>query len=196
MLEPYRRQFPNAANAEDVTRKLAVAYAETNRPADAAVEFEHISSNATEEPAVRREALSRAADLYGKAGNDPKTLPCCERLVAEYPTPVPEAIEVRERLAQLAAKSGDTAANSSGCGKSSMPMRRPVRRAPSAPGISRRTPSLKLAEPLRDSFRAIHLVAPLKKSLVAKRQSMEAALAAYKAAAEYHVAGSDHRRHL
>jgi hypothetical protein len=188
VLEPYRKQFPNGANAEDVTRKLAVAYAETNRSADAAVEFEHISGNAAEEPAVRHEALTRAADLYGKAGNDPKSAAMLQRLVAEYPTPVPEAIEVRERLAQMAAKSGDTAREQQWL--------RDIVHADGQAGPARTdrtrylaaTAQLKLAEPLRDSFREIRLVAPLKKSLVAKRQSMEAALAAYKAASEYHVA--------
>ena len=108
VLEPYRKQYPNS-NAEDVTRKLAVCYAEDNRPADAALEFERISTNTTEETAVRREALMRAADLYGKAGNQVKTVAMMEREVAEYPTPIPAAIEVREQLAQLAAKSGNTA---------------------------------------------------------------------------------------
>jgi tetratricopeptide (TPR) repeat protein len=188
VLEPYRKQYPNGANAEDVTRKLAVAYAEANRPADAAVEFEHISSNAGEEPAVRREALSRAADLYGKAGNSVQTVAMLEREVNEYPTPIPEAIEVREQLAQLAGKSGNTSREAQWL--------RDIVHADAQAGAARteRTKylaanaQLKLAQPLRDSFRAIRLVTPLKKSLVAKRQSMEAALAAYKAAADYHVA--------
>jgi cellulose synthase operon protein C len=188
VLEPYRKQYPDSANAEDVSRKLAVAYAATNRPADAALEFEHISSNSTEEPAVRHEALLRAADLYGKAGNDGKTGAMLQRLVAEYPTPVPDAIEVRERLAQIAAKSGDTAREQQWL--------RDIVHADAQAGPARTdrtrylaaTAQLKLAAPLRDSFRAIRLVAPLKKSLVAKRQSLEAALAAYKAASEYHVA--------
>jgi hypothetical protein len=95
---------------------------------------------------------------------------------------------VRERLAQLAAKSGDTAREQQWL--------REIVHTDAQAGAARTdrtrylaaTAQLKLAEPLRDSFRAIRLVAPLKKSLVAKRQSMEAALAAYKAASEYHVA--------
>lgn len=188
VLEPYRKQFPDAANAEDVTRKLAVAYAQSNRPADAAVEFEHIASNATEEPAVRHEALTRAAALYDQAANPVKTVAMLQRLVAEYPTPVPEAIEVRAQLARMAAKSGDTAREQQWL--------RDIVHADAQAGAARTdrtrylaaTAQLKLAEPLRDSFRAIRLVAPLKKSLVAKRQSMEAALAAYKTASDYHVA--------
>jgi tetratricopeptide (TPR) repeat protein len=188
VLEPYRKQYPNGANAEDVTRKLAVSYAEANRPADAAVEFEHISTNTTEESAVRREALTRAADLYGKAGNQVKTVAMMEREVAEYPTPVPDAVEVREQLAQLAAKAGNTAREQQWL--------REIVQADAQAGAARTdrtkylaaTAQLKLAQPLRDAFRAIRLVTPLKKSLVAKRKSMEAALTAYKTAADYHVA--------
>jgi tetratricopeptide (TPR) repeat protein len=188
VLEPYRKQYPNGANAEDVTRKLAVSYAEANRPADAALEFEHISTNSTEEAAVRREALTRAADLYGKAGNQVKTVAMMEREVAEYPAPVPAAIEVRQQLAQLAAKAGNTPREQQWL--------REIVQADAQAGAARTdrtkylaaTAQLKLAQPLRDSFRAIRLVAPLKKSLVAKRKSMEAALAAYKTAADYHVA--------
>jgi len=188
VLEPYRKQFPNSPNAEDVSRKLAVAYAETNRPGDAAVEFEHISANTTEEPAVRREALGRAADLYAKAGNQPRTVAMLEREVAEYPTPVPAAIEVREQLAQAAATAGDATRERQWL--------RDIVHADGQAGSARTdrtrylaaTAQLKLAEPLRDAFREVRLVTPLKKSLVAKRQSMEAALAAYKAASEYHVA--------
>ena len=188
VLEPYRKQYPNGANAEDVTRKLAVAYAEANRPADAAVEFEHISTNATEEPAVRREALTRAAELYGKAGNQVQMVAMLEREVADYPTPVPEAIEVREQLATLAAKAGNTSREQQWL--------REIVRADAQAGPARTdrtkylaaTAQLKLAAPLRDAFRSVRLALPLKKSLVAKRQSMEAALAAYKTASDYHVA--------
>jgi cellulose synthase operon protein C len=187
VLEPYRKQYPTV-NAEDVTRKLAVSYAEANRPADAAVEFEHISTNATEETAVRHEALTRAVDLYGKAGNQVKTVAMMEREVAEYPTPIPDAIEVREQLAQLAAKSGNTPRETQWL--------REIVHADAQAGVARTertkylaaTAQLQLAQPLRDAFRGIRLVTPLKKSLVAKRQSMEAALAAYKSAADYHVA--------
>jgi TolA-binding protein len=192
VLEPYRKQFPNA-NAEDVTRKLAVAYSEANRPADAAVEFEHISSNSTEEAEVRHEALMRAADLYGKAGNQVKTVAMLEREVAEYPTPVPAAIEVREQLAQLAAKGGNPTREAQWL--------REIVHADAQAGAARTdrtrylaaTAQLKLAEPLRDAFRDIRLVIPLKKSLIAKRKSREAALAAstFETAELYRKLGKD-----
>jgi hypothetical protein len=47
---------------------------------------------------------------------------------------------------------------------------------------------LALAAPTRDAFRAVRLVAPLKRSLAAKRKALEAALVAYRSATDYGVA--------
>jgi cellulose synthase operon protein C len=47
---------------------------------------------------------------------------------------------------------------------------------------------LSLAQPVRDAFRGVRLSAPLKKSLVGKRQSLDKALNAYQQAAAYNVA--------
>ena len=50
-------------------------------------------------PEVRLEALNIAADQYEKSGNSAKTIALLEKLVAEYPTPVAERIETRQKLA-------------------------------------------------------------------------------------------------
>ncbi len=101
---------------------------------------------------------------------------------------MPAAIEVREQLAQLAAKAGNPAREEQWL--------REIVHADAQAGPARTdrtrylaaTAQLRLAQPLRDEFRDIRLVIPLKKSLIAKRKSMEAALAAYKTAADYNVA--------
>ena len=186
VLEDYRREFPND-HAADVRRKLAVAYAEAKQPAQAAVEFDRIARDDKEDRAVRREALMRAADLYGKAGNETEASAALERFVAEYPVPVSDAEEVRERLATAAVKRGDPGA---------LHWFREIVDADARAGAQRtdRTrflaaqAQLELAAPARDAFRRIHLVAPLKRSLAAKRKALESALAAYKAALDYHVA--------
>ena len=188
VLQDYRRRYPQSEHAEDVTRKLAVAYSEANHPGDAAVEFEHIAGNAGEAADVRHEALVRASELYDKAGNAPKTTAMLEGLVAQYPTPVPEAMEAREHLARLAATSGDTSRQQYWLHE--------IVRTDAAAGAARTdrthylaaTAQLQLAQPTRDAFRSIRLVAPLKKTLAAKRTALEQALAAYKSAADYQVA--------
>lgn len=188
VLEDYRRQFPEDARAKDVTRKLAFAYAQSKRPAQAAAEFERISTTQSEDREVRREALLRAADLYEKAGDAPRSTALLERFVSEYPAPVPDAMEARERLATAAEKSGDE--------RHALLWYREIVKSDAEAGAARtdRTrylaarAALALAAPARDEFRRVRLVAPLKRSLVAKRKALEKALADYKTALGYHVA--------
>ena len=105
VLESFRRDFPQDKLQPEVTRSLAVAYSATGRAGLAATEFERIAASPTEDPAVRREATMQAADLYEKAGNAEQAVAMLEKFVIGYPTPVPEAVEVRqrpvERLEQL-----------------------------------------------------------------------------------------------
>jgi tetratricopeptide (TPR) repeat protein len=188
VLEGFRRNFPGSPLAPDVTRKLAVAYGEANRPGEAAAEFERIAATAAEEPAVRREAQMQSADLYAKAGNTPKAVAMLEKFVAANPTPVADAVEARQRLADYATRAGDSARRDY--------WYREIITADAQAGAQRtqRThylaakAQLTLAAPARDAFRAVRLSAPLKTSLVVKRHALEAAMDGYKAAADYQVA--------
>ena len=188
VLEGFRRSFPASPLAADVTRKLAVAYGEANRPGEAAAEFERIAASPTEDRAVRREAQMQSADLYARSGNTPKAVAMLEQFVAANPTPVSDAVEARARLADYAVKAGDTARRDR--------WYREIIAADAQAGAQRteRThylaakAQLTLAAPARDAFRAVRLTAPLKKSLVDKRQALEAAMNGYKAAADYQVA--------
>src|SRR6185312_9955000 len=187
VLEDYRRQFPKE-HGTDVTKKLAVAYSEAGRPGEAAGEFEKIATNPAEDRAVQREALLQSADLYAKANNVPKAVGMLEKFVASNPTPIVDAEEARQRLADYATKSGDL-------GKRDY-WYREIIKVDSQAGAQRtdRThylaakAQLALAQPARDAFRAVRLTAPLKKSLIAKRKALEAAMDGYKKAAEYNVA--------
>jgi cellulose synthase operon protein C len=188
VLEDFRRRYPQHQLGPEVTHKLAVAYTEAHRPAAAAAEFEHIAASASETAAVRREALLRAADLYESAHDAPKMVAALERFVGEYPTPLADAMEARERLAVAAGQRGDH--------EQQLRWFREIVHTDAQAGAARsdRTrylaakAQLELAAPVRDEFRRVQLVAPLKKSLVAKRKAMEAALSAYKEALDYHVA--------
>src|SRR5262249_22938583 len=109
VLEDFRREYPKSELGADVTRKLAVAYTEANKPGEAATEFERIASSPTEEKSVQREALLQSADLYSKANNTPKAVTMLEKFVGGNPTPIVDAEEARQRLADYAGKGGDTA---------------------------------------------------------------------------------------
>ncbi|MBV9695532.1 MAG: tetratricopeptide repeat protein [Gammaproteobacteria bacterium] len=188
VLEDFRRQFPQNPLQAEVTRKLAVAYAAANRPGEAAVEFEHIASSPAEDRAVQREALLQSADLYAKAGNRAKAAGMLEKFVAANPTPVADAEEARQRLADYAQQAGDLARRDHWFHE--------IINADAQAGAGRteRThylaakAQLVLAQPARDAFRAVRLTAPLKKSLIVKRDALETAMAGYKRAAEYQVA--------
>ena len=190
VLEAYRRDYPKTEFSADITRKLAVAYVEDGRGAQAASEFERIASGPGEDPAVAREATLRAADLYDKSGNTVHATAMLEQFVLHYPLPVADAVEARARLADFAAKSANAARQNY--------LRNEIIKADATAGAGRTDRTrflaagarLALAEPAREAFRAIRLTAPLKKSLLAKKQAMETALAGYKAVASYDVAAT------
>jgi cellulose synthase operon protein C len=190
VLEAYRRDYPKSEYAADITRKLAVAYVEVGKPAQAAVEFEAIAATPGEEPTVAREALMRAADLHDKAGNVARSETLLEQWVARYPQPVGEAEEVRWRLAESARKANNTTRLAY--------WRAEIIKADASAGAARtdRTRFLaanaRLAQvmPLRDAFRAVHLTAPLKKSLAEKRKALEVAIKGFEDVAGYSVAST------
>jgi tetratricopeptide (TPR) repeat protein len=188
VLEGFRRDYPKNELQPEVGRKLAVAYSEAGRSGQAAVEFERIAADPKEDRKVQREALMQSADLYTKANNMPKAVAMLEKFVATNPQPVSDAMEARQRLADIAGKSGDVVKRDT--------WYRQIVQADAQAGSARteRTKylaakaQLSLAQPVRDAFRGTRLSAPLKKSLVGKRQALDKALAAYKQAAEYNVA--------
>jgi len=188
VLEGFRRAYPQNPLQRDVTTKLAVAYSAANRPGAAAAEFEQIAANPAVDKAVQREALMQSADLYAKAGNTPKAMGMLEKFVDTNPTPITDAVEARQHLAEYAQKSGDVARRDHWYHE--------IIRADEQAGAQRteRThylaakAQLALAQPARDAFREVRLTAPLKKSLIVKRNALETAMDGYKKAAEYQVA--------
>jgi tetratricopeptide (TPR) repeat protein len=188
VLERFRANNPKSEFTADVTRKLAVAYGETGQAGQAAVEFERIALNPAESRDIQREANLQAADLYAKAGNTPKAVTMLERFVTTYPTPVVDSIEARQKLADIAGNAGNV--------EGQRRWQREIIAADKNAGAGRtdRTQylaakaQLALASPTRDAFRDIPLALPLKTSLAKKRKAMEAALGAYKSAADYRVA--------
>ena len=188
VLEDFRRSFPQSPLQPDVTRKLAVAYSESNHAGPAALEFERIAQSTGETPDVQREATLQAADLFDKAGNTAKSRSMLEAFVKHFPQPLNPAMEARNKLSIIAAKSGDMSGRDYWL--------KDIVASDRAAGAARTDRSralaakatLTLAAPAREEFVRIKLVAPLKKSLVEKRKAMETALKAYTQAADYQVA--------
>jgi len=187
VLEDFRRNFPQNSLQPDVTRKLAVAYSESNHPGPAALEFERIAQSPGEAPDVQREATLQAADLFDKAGNTAKSKSMLESFVKHFPQPLNPAMEARNTLGLIAAKAGDLSGRDYWL-KEIVAADHSAGAAPT--DLSRALAAkatLTLAAPAREDFIRIKLVAPLKKSLAEKRKAMETALKAYTQAADYQV---------
>ena len=188
VLQDFRSRFPHHALSADVDAKLAVAYAGADQPMQAAQQFETIAAEPAQTVALRKEALRRAAGLYGQAHDIPRAMTVLEKLVAEYPTPLTEAEEERQQLADYAAQGGDLAARDR--------WYREIVKSDAEAGSQRSARThylaanaqLALAAQPRDEFRAIRLTLPLPRTLKAKRRAMERAMAAYRLAAAYGVA--------
>ena len=111
-----------------------------------------------------------------------------EAFVKHFPQPLNPAMEARNKLSVIAAKSGDMSGRDYWL--------KDIVASDRAAGAARTDRSralaakatLTLAAPAREEFVRIKLVAPLKKSLVEKRKAMETALKAYTQAADYQVA--------
>ena len=96
VLEGFRRNFPQSPLQPDVTRKLAVAYSESNHPGQAARPNSRlIAQTPTESADLQREATLQAAELYDKAGNPGKSRAMLEAFVKRFPQPLNPAMEAR-----------------------------------------------------------------------------------------------------
>jgi tetratricopeptide (TPR) repeat protein len=187
VLENFRDRYPDHELASQVTANLAVAYVETGNSTRAAGEFERIADG-DGSVEVRKEALWRAAELYDSGGEMASARQVFSRYVERYPRPVGESIEARQRLAEIAEASGDSADR--------LRWLESVVEADAGAGAERtdRTQflaaraQLTLAEPTRVAFESVRLVAPLDQSLSRKQQRMEVALAAFGRAADYGIA--------
>jgi len=188
VLNRFRSNYPEHKFADDVTSKLAVAYQESGQSLNAAVEFERIAGMSGGSAELRREALWTSAELYEEAGNNNEARRVWRIFVAKFPTPVSEAIEVRQRLADLAIEAGDV--------RDRRDWLAAIIKADAVAGSQRSartktlaaTATLELADPKREAFNAIRLKAPLAESLRLKNNLMEAALSAYNKAAGYEIA--------
>jgi tetratricopeptide (TPR) repeat protein len=188
VLERFRASYPQDALQPDVTRKLAVAYLESGRPHEAAVELERVAARDAEDTEVRRTAEWQAAELYAAAGDPASARRAYADYVQRFPSPVDVAIEARQQLAELAAAAGDTAAREHWLEE--------LVATDAAAGSARSDrsrflaaqASLELARPLDQAARAVALVIPLDRSLARKKTAMEESLSAYSRAAGYGIA--------
>ncbi|MEQ6340194.1 MAG: tetratricopeptide repeat protein [Gammaproteobacteria bacterium] len=182
-----QKTYPDNAFQTDVSRQMVTAYLQLDQPAKAAAELEKtIASN--KDASVRQDATWQAAELYEKAKDTKNAAKVYGLYVEQFPSPLEQAIEARNRLAE-AYKQGNDASMQNYWLKDIIKADRE--------GGAERTPrtrqtaahaAITLADLGYQAFTQARLVEPLQQNLKIKKEKMEAALRAYGTAAEFGVA--------
>ena len=186
-LEDFRQRYPGHALQAEVGRKLALVYLEQKQWGNAATELERLSASSPD-PAVARDALWQAAELYQKGGNRAAALRTYERYLARNLQPLEPAIEARLRLAEMATEDGNV--------NRALALMKDILQADQNGGAARTartrflgaTAALALAEPVAKAYAQVALTEPLQRQLKLKKARMEDALKAYALATDYGVA--------
>ena len=187
VLDSFRNSYPDDPRQGEVTRRLATAYLAEEQPLQAAREFERIGRS-HDDPTLRREALWQAAELYTQASQPNKALATYQHYVRQFPQPVEQAIEARQRITTHYAAVNNHAEQQRWL--------QDIIKADQQAGKQRtdRTrylaarAQLALAEQAHENYRRLSLTLPLKKSLGSKKRLMDTALQQYEQAASYQVA--------
>jgi outer membrane protein assembly factor BamD (BamD/ComL family) len=186
VLLSFRKNYPGHELQPEVTKKVAHVYQEAGKLALAAAEYERIETESKDE-GIRREALQIAADLYTKANEQERALQVYRRFVAYFPRPVEEAVETRNKIAEILKSRNDKAGY--------LAELKQIVDADANAGAERTdrtrylggTSALILTEPLFTQFTEIKLVQPFDKSLAKKKAAMKAANEAFGKLVKYEV---------
>lgn len=186
ILEGLKRNYPNHPLQKEIPAKLAVSYLENGQFNNAAKEFQTIGDISVD-PQVQQDAIWQSAQMYEKAGMLKDAALSYKRFINRFPEPVDQSLEARQHLADLNKALGD------------IPSYRirlqqiidiDKKMGPARTDRSRYLGSqaaIVLADYSLESFKKTRLKEPLKKSLKAKKRTMEKALDAYTAALDYGI---------
>jgi TolA-binding protein len=184
VLDEFRRDNPTHALVKEATQQIANALRQAGDLASAAGEYERVADGATD-PKLRAEALLTAGQLHEDAKDFDRALTVYTRYVGEFPKPVEDVVETRNRMAEIHKTRGDDA-------RYRAELQKIVQADASAgTGRSNRTRTLAgraalvLTEPLYTGFAAIELKQPFEKSMAAKQKAMSAAIKGFNALVPY-----------
>ena len=188
VLEGFRQLYPKHKLLPEITKKLAVVYKEDGKYIKSAAEFERIEKENPKDDGLRREALNQAAELYEKADAKDKSLLVYLKLVDYFPEPIEDAIEARQKIADIYLAQEENKkyiaelkkiVNTDALGGDGRTDRTKFLAAKAA---------LVLAEPKLAAFKNVALVKPFKKNLKKKKARMRTAIDTYTKLVDYQVA--------
>ncbi len=187
VLEGFRVTYPTHELMPEITKKLAIVYKEDKQYEKSAAEFERIEKENPDNEKLRREALAEAAELYSKVKATPKVLAVYLRMADYFPQPVEDALEIRNKVAEIYLSQGNY--------ESYIFQLHKIVSGDAEAGGSRteRTKfiagnaALILAEPKLALFQKVALVEPFQQNLTIKKQYMRDAINTYNQLVEYQV---------
>ena len=187
-IKRFRTLYPSHKQANDVTKKLSIAYLNSKQDIAAAKELEKLSSF-EESQEYKKASLLKAAELYQSNNDIPSAVRSLKKYVKTYPQPYITNLESMYKLTQLYTQSNEL-------NKSFFWQRKIL-------SVDKKTPStvkndrsnfiassaaIALARHENKRFSAVKLVSPLKKNLKRKKQSMQASVNYYANASSYGIA--------
>jgi outer membrane protein assembly factor BamD (BamD/ComL family) len=186
-IKTFRKRFPNHKYTTDVTKKLSVAYLNSEQGVAAAQELENLSGrdSGTE---YKMAALLKAAQLYQNNNETKAAIRSYEKYVKTYKTPFPA---YQESLYQLILLNDAQKAF-----KKSLTWHKEVLQADQRnpdnvkndrTNFIAATSAITLARDQNALFKSINLVQPLNKNLQAKKISMSASVNYYARASSFGI---------
>lgn len=187
-IKRFRILYPNHKQANDVTKKLSVAYLNSKQDIAAAKELEKLSSH-EESQEYKMASLLKAAELYQTNNDISSAVRSLKKYVKSYPQPYITNAESMYKLTQLYRQTNEL-------NKSFFWQRKILsvdKKTPNADKDDRTnfiasSAAIALARHENKRFSAVKLVAPLKKNLKRKKQSMQASVNYYARASSYGIA--------
>jgi tetratricopeptide (TPR) repeat protein len=187
VLEAFRSSFPEHPLQLEATKQIALAYRESGELSRAASEYDRISTQ-SDDPALRREALLVAGDLYAESKAQNRALEAYVRYVKEFPQPVETALETRSKIAEIHKAANDQLAYHQELAEI---VRIDAAAGPERSGRTRTLASrsaLVLAEQRYQEFLAVKLRQPFETSLQEKQERMNVTIEAMNALVGYEIA--------
>ena len=186
-IEKFQRLYPSHKLSHDVSKKLSIAYLNTNQDAAAASELIKISRT-DENIDYKIAALWKAAGLYESKKDYPDAIKAFEEYAGAYQRPYPQYMEAMQKLTELYALTQNERAIQQW-------RNRILDADKSTPGDLKtdRTnyissmAAMQLARQANLQYSSIRLVLPLNRSLVNKKDALQKALNLYGRAASYGV---------
>lgn len=186
VLTAFRLANPNNPLSADIPAKLVVAYEGSGQWSKAADELTGIYQR-SDDDAVKRESLYRAAELYEQAGDTEKAILRYRSYANAYADPFPIAMEARFKLSELYLQTDQGSKRRFWLKKMIVADKSAGAQRTDRSRYLAALSSSVLAEDSFQAFAAVRLKLPLKRSLKKKKSALKKTLAAYQGVAAYGV---------